>query len=250
MKDISCVVISTVCHCGFIPVIRLYWCHVYYYFYQLYCWKALHIPFFYPLTALTLICETENCTQKVVSAARCVWSFHSAQSITNCNCNENMSWVWFGDWKASRGLHKDLNWDHWIYCPDCKPVHHQTSPLLNFFINQRTLSLSVSPLCFCPVSRGCGRQCKDHCLSHQTLHKCFKSFTLWHQICAPPPLLSSSGLHHPQLSPPLSGWGNMYRPICSTTAYGSAGGRYSEYSRFIIITPSLIWSWSPRVGED
>lgn len=54
----------------------------------------------------------------------------------------------------------------------------------------------------CPVTCGCGsvRQYKDHCLSNLTLYKDCKSWSLSHQICAPPPLSSSSGHHYPQLS--------------------------------------------------
>lgn len=40
-------------------------------------------------------------------------------------------------------------------------------------------------------------------LSNLTLYKDCKSSSPSQQISAPPPLLSSSGLHHPQLSPPL-----------------------------------------------
>lgn len=58
---------------------------------------------------------------------------------------------------------------------------------------------------FRPVTCGCFsvRQYKDHCSSNLTLHKDCKSFSLLHQTHTPPPLLSSSDLHHPQLSPPL-----------------------------------------------
>lgn len=54
------------------------------------------------------------------------------------------------------------------------------------------------------VECGCGRvrQYKGQCLSNLTLYKDCKSFSLSHQIHALPPLVSSSGLHYPQPSPP------------------------------------------------
>lgn len=79
----------------------------------------------------------------------------------------------------------------------------------------------------------------------------FKSLPLWHQICAPPPFSCPLLALTTPNSHSLSEWANMYRPICSTAAYGWAGGRNrgcsKVYHYLSHLTASLIWSWTPTV---
>ncbi len=107
----------------------------------------------------------------------------------------------------------------------------------HYFYSSSVLWLSHTMLLswFCPVTCGCGsvRQYKGLCLSNLTLHKDCKSFSLSHQIHAPPPLLSSSGLHYPQLSPRLGGRICIDPSVCLWHMARLVGDMES-HNRFII----------------
>lgn len=69
----------------------------------------------------------------------------------------------------------------------------------------------------------------DRCSSHLTLHKDHKSLVC-RTISDPHPRFCPLPTFTTPNSQPISGWGNIYRPICSTAACGQAGGRYGGVS--------------------
>lgn len=87
---------------------------------------------------------------------------------------------------------------------------------------------------FCTVgffSCGCVsvRLYDDRCSSNLTLHKDHKSLVC-RTISDPHPRFCPLPTFTTPNSQPISGWGNIYRPICSTAACGQAGGRYGGLS--------------------
>lgn len=84
---------------------------------------------------------------------------------------------------------------------------------------------------------------------------------IWHCTKNVDPIVCRTGfvpLLHPCAIPaftthnshPLSRWGNMYWPICSTAAYGLVGGRYRVTEGLSFGAISQQYLWADQVKED
>lgn len=196
---------TTVCHCGFVPIIRLYWFHVYFFIY-IKC-----------TVSLTYCTDTYlwNSIWKVLMS--CVTSSLTLQR-KRCALLVILSF-----WETER----------WI-------VHLQTGitgfsvQIVNHYsiwYSSSSCPLTMWPIWFWPIPITWAWAC----LTIKGPVLIFKSLPLWHQICAPPPALV---LFWP--SPPPTLTASLSEQICIDPSVRPQhmAGRVEEIEsavRFIII---------------